>query len=1305
MKTCRLNVTVSTHPHSNPIRLKSKTNCILIRRKQSTRSTNLLVCTNLNDLRELMKKIEGELKDLESNKKKSEKWYFRRQGVKELHSTLIRLLKELLPWEPKLLKAFQRNRARLKKDYDDFKRQPDHENFTREAWSHEECDAKSPNSIASTYDLYHKEILTKDYLEELTLSEMDVSSGKGKLPKKESFCRDLLKTPTKTCKRQCRQHISPDNEAKEISPRKKVKLSTHEAPAQGMVGGPRTCCSMSDHKQTESVPSVVMADSTATSLAGFVIGTKPIQALLAKNIGNKVTLTNQLTPTMSKNVPTSETSALSPTKSVPVKPLMSCQAATQTPLQMIYKLPDGQCIPIDLQNSSVKIQMQPVIDSKTGEKLMQQVLIFPKNLLFQHKEVKTTTKECQPLQQNTVAQHCVSNVISSSSKGYVSADTSAPLPAQVYDKSVVHLTKPIAVSQPSFSTSAGNELASAFKENQCNTSKGNTPVLATSFPGSLVPSVVSLAVPFAPGGATQGRATSTVAHHKVTSSLSNSSEIKQELKTVCIRDSQSILVRTRGGNTGVVKVQTSQDQISSGILPSSIFTFTPQLQPFLMSKSKTSISSTFSSVAPSPAAPPSLPFFQSPPSGFSPASSSVSGGLSQLTETNNNRTLGHPPSSGIMCPVADKSMQPSNFLSAISSTSSWLPSSHNNSHGTINVTAGSVSTSSSGNVGQAATDMKQTETKINKIPMVQPDSTTPSMSDFISGPSLHKVMLMATPPTIFSPGSTAKINMLATPTSSAVTSQKLVFINAQVPTGLSSNSLALQATKQAIPSVIGKTYVKTADQPPIVLIPSTTGSPMKMSSAPIVSQIKDVKIGLTIGQTIVNNSGATKNILPINFLRNTLAKGDDHARKGFAMPLATNFIPGIQNGCLGACTKVGDDLTVSTSKGTVGCASVASVCSYGAQSNTMDRNGNDVSRIVPALSNRLCSTNVGNTVAITTVKTGHLSSSVLLSTTPVTGCALSSLQMPITPTLPAPGVASHLVSSATVGSCQPVSKGVTEKVQFSSSRFPIALAANSTKPQAVLNHPLGTAVSKSGPAYGCSQGSSPAVQTASTANQLRGHLNDSCIQQKIVINNSTPLAPGTQITINGTRFIIPPQGLGAGSHVLLISTNAKQGLSSVGNSVQMCQGPPLISTTAQQTPIKQNMSSTQPLNHPFSISKTMNSFGTTNVNSKAFSPCPVTSVDGSSLTCSLSTAAPKTLVVPAVQSSSFPQPSNTAHFSRDMSVNRLLVTPEGGIVNAVNYPANKALLSPPMSSQNKNADTVFPAYQSSMPDKPNTVAL
>ncbi|RVE65834.1 hypothetical protein OJAV_G00120360 [Oryzias javanicus] len=91
-----------------------------------------LVCSSLGDLRELISKIEDELDDLESTKKRLGRWFNRREAVKDLHSTLIRLLNELTPWEPKLVKAYHRNRLRMKKEFDDFKRNPEYNNFIRE---------------------------------------------------------------------------------------------------------------------------------------------------------------------------------------------------------------------------------------------------------------------------------------------------------------------------------------------------------------------------------------------------------------------------------------------------------------------------------------------------------------------------------------------------------------------------------------------------------------------------------------------------------------------------------------------------------------------------------------------------------------------------------------------------------------------------------------------------------------------------------------------------------------------------------------------------------------------------------------------------------------------------------------------------------------------------------------------------------------------------------------------------------------------------------------------------------------------
>lgn len=50
----------------------------------------------------------------------------------------------------------------------------------------------------------------------------------------------------------------------------------------------------------------------------------------------------------------------------------------------------------------------------------------------------------------------------------------------------------------------------------------------------------------------------------------------------------------------------------------------------------------------------------------------------------------------------------------------------------------------------------------------------------------------------------------------------------------------------------------------------------------------------------------------------------------------------------------------------------------------------------------------------------------------------------------------------------------------------------------------------------------------------------STVQQRIVINTATPLAAGTQILLNNARFVVPPQGLGPGTHVLIISSPAPQ---------------------------------------------------------------------------------------------------------------------------------------------------------------------
>ncbi|XP_063770064.1 uncharacterized protein KIAA2026 homolog isoform X2 [Pseudophryne corroboree] len=1191
-----------------------------------------LVCTNLDELRELIKKIDGEFKSLENNKKKSVKWHTRRQGVKELHSTLTRLLNELLPWEPKLLKAFQRNRARLRKDYDDFQSLTDSENLTRESCSREDSVAnKSPSSVDKPFELCHQEIQKNE--DKLELTEMAMG-GKGK----------LSTSPAKSCKRPYKQCSHADHEEQETLQRKRIQLSTHEKLPICVAQGTDTHnCLLRDCPKME-----VEAPEINTERIGVLKGTKPIQALLAKNIGNKVTLTSHLAQSTSKPVPSSECTASSPTNQIPVKSALSCQPSSKTPLQMIYKLPDGQCV---LQNSPVKIQVQPVIDAKTGDKLMQQFLLLPKNLFIQQKDETTSSEsQCDVAGPNTT-----SNVpLPISSTGYGNADKIAQL-TTAFDKSMVHSTKcpTLLVSQPPISTVASS--TSVSKGETCNS---NTLVLPNSFRTSVVSSSMSVPVPSDVGGVTSTTDNTGVNGHIVNAApaqLKDAAEAKQELKTICIRDSQSILVRTRGGNTGVVTVQPSQDQSSS--VANSIFTFTPQLQSLFVSRSKTSPSSTFISTTTSPALSPGL---QAPQISLEPA------GKNQLPELNTKSPQDQHPSTRVSCPIADKPLQSSNFVTTVS-PSSWLPTKTNITPGIVNISPYKISEQDSRPVNNISTDLKQG--KIGNISVVQPDSTTPSKNELVCGPSLHKVMLLSPPP-ILSAGNAPKISMLTTPTS-AVNAQKFVFINTQVPTSSASTNAALQAAKQANPSIISKTYAKPPEQPQIIFIPSTIGSSLKKSSAPIISQVKDVNIGLTIGQTIVNTTGGLKNVLPINILQNTLGKGVESISKDIAC-------------------------TVPSTKRSTACAVVTAPNPVGAQSSTTERNMKDFSNALTSLSNRVCSSNRGSSVAISTVKTGHLSSSVLLSTTQMTGRAhnASSLQMPVTNTI---GESLHLGTTPMAAAYQPIPNELMDKTEYSAENFSKDLSTHVTKPQAPLT-PLVPTLCKSGSGFPASQPVPPLSTTAIT--QLKPQLDDSCTHQKLVINTSTPLAPGTQITINGMRLIVPPQGLRAGSHVLLISTNNRQGLSLVGNSVQMCHRSPLDTPTAQFAS-KQNLSLVQLPGQPF---KSMHSFTTSNIlpsvqpapqivnmSSKIVSPCPISSVNSSS-----SITVPQPLLVPCIQRGSYLQPNNMTQFSRATAVQ------EGVVVNKLNPPGN--LLPTAIISENKVADTALFVYPSSTSEKPNTVA-
>ncbi|XP_073873623.1 uncharacterized bromodomain-containing protein 10 isoform X8 [Macaca fascicularis] len=1307
------------------------------------------------------------------------KWYHRRQAVKELHSTLIRLLNELLPWEPKLMKAFQRNRSRLKKDYDDFRRQPDHDKFTRELWTTDEGEGDlgkdSPKGeISKSIDLTEPlDILEKDHFDsdDMKLSEIDFPMARSKLLKKELPSKDLPKTLLKTLKRQSKQTGYVDDSTKELSPRKKAKLSTNETIVENLEGNVQIdCFNESKHAEPSFPESFASLDSVP--VCTLQKGTKPIQALLAKNIGNKVTLTNQLPLSTGRSASAVEKPVLSPPEASPVKPALTCHTNTKGPLQMVYRMPCGQWLPIDLQNSSVKIQMQPVVDPKTGEKIMQQVLILPKNFVIQHKEGKAVAKEIPPLQQKGTEQHCSSftqttNRNSSLASVFVNSPgtVSTQLPNTVFNKTITPLSNVTSARPQPLSpvTSVNNLLTPSVKTSQSEAGKTKNAVSAATFSlPSASPTISSTGQPLLSTTTLNGSTNPGSSFNCFAQQTADSSEAKQELKTVCIRDSQSILVRTRGGNTGVVKVQTNPDQNSPNtVTSSSVFTFAPQLQAFLVPKSTTS-SSAFSPVAGTTTTSSLSPFSQTP------ASVSIPASLAPSMGKNLKLTLGYPTGSGDLGHMIDKtSHMPSSPLKSSVCSSTLLPSTTSSSVSVISISAANFGQNNA-NIIHTPTKQQQVDYITKSYPVTRSEATATTNGDVISGTPVQKLMLVSAP-SILSSGNGTAINMTPALTSTGVSAQKLVFINAPVPSGTSTPTLVAESLKQTLPPPLNKAYVKTPEQPQIVLIPSTVGTPIKINSSPAVSQIKDVKIGLNIGQAIVNTSGTVPAIPSINILQNVTPKGEDKSSKGYILPLSTsgNSIPVSSNFVSQNITPVNESvvsaaravnmLSVTGANLSLGSLSVTSASASAGTRPPVLVSGNDTSsRIMPILSNRLCSSSLGNTVAISTVKTGHLASSVLISTTqPVVSpkCLTSALQIPVTVALPAPATTSPKIintvpHSATVpGATRSISLSKRQSrtsLQFQSPGISTTVPTNvnTNKPQTELSSlspspgkivnisnfaslPNQQALVKT-PSYSSAPGGAT-IHTASAPSNVTSlvgsQFSEPCIQQKIVINTSTPLAPGTQIMINGTRFIVPPQGLGAGSHVLLISTNPKYGAPLVLNSGQGIQSTPIDNSTQKITLASNNSLSGQPLQHPLrSPTKFINSFGNAssiptvhtspqiiNTTVKVPVPPPVPTVSLTSVIKSPpATLLAKTSLVSAICPSNPPLPSSTSVFHLDTPVKKLLVSPEGAILNTINTPASKvSSLSPSLSqivSASRNPASVFPAFQSSGLEKPDTAA-
>lgn len=1195
----------------------------------------------------------------------------------------------------------------------------------------------------------------------MKLLEMNLPAGKNRILKKESASKEIQKTLPKCIKRQFKQNSCLDQSTNELSPRKKAKLSSNEAVVQSSESSLQSDSCLTELKEFEgSALELLSLTDPATSVSNFLKGTKPIQALLAKNTGNKVTLTNQLLPPAGMNMSTSEKSVLPALESSLIKPALPCQASSKTPLQMVYKMPNGHCVPLDVPNSSVKIQMQAMIDPKNGEKVMQQVLLLPKNFLLQQKEEKIVSKDIQSLQQKSFEMHCtslpkMSNVSVSLTPVLVTGPANAAQsPTTVFSKNTTHssqVTSTTNTTQPLSNVTSADNLLPIIKISQSENDKIKATVSTAILPMSLAsPTFSTASQSLTPATALSASTSTDSASHSLASQQQTDSlETKQELKTVCVRESQSILVTTRGGNTGIVKVQTNPDQISpSSLCPSSVFTYTSQLQAFLVPKTTAVSCSSLPSVLTATSCLPDIG--QSSASGFAlSTASSVNipafpADFTQAMEKNTKFTLQQPAVQDSSCQVRENSCH-------VSSLSS-IPLASNSVSSTPNSPVSVTSIGQSNIVKTPNSSVKhQGDTKVKTKSVTQSESNSAANGELISGTPVQKFTLITNPP-ILSPSGASGVSIISCPASTAVNAQKLVFINPQIANGPSTTNLVAESLKQNLPSSLNKTFVNATEQPQLVLIPSTVGTPVRISSSPTIAQVKDVKIGLNMGQTIVNTKGSAQEALPVNILHSGISKGEDKKRTALAPSLTSSTVVPVPSFAVSAsesvcvATQAENAFTITTASARIESVSVTSSGTSSGAQPTVLIGGNDPSRIRPALCNRLGASNIGNTVGMSTVKTGHLASSVLISTQPTVSPQnlASALQFPVI-SLPGPAATPtkvlHTVPQlAAVPSPLPVPRRqLPTLVQFQSSEISAAVSSHAGihKPQSVLPPPspnTGRVISfpnlsalqcqqvpprteRQSHDYACASTIQMSEATPPVTSKTGGvPLNEPSTQQKIVINTCMPLAPGTQIMINGTRFVVPLQGLGAGSHVLLLSCNTKQTPLTI-NHGQEPQGVPTVNPITSKIILAPSHSlSWQIPKHPLkSSTKIVNSFGaadalpivhaTPQILSTPASSCtPLSAVTLSVSSVTKSPINVATSSVSAVQPSNSHLPSNTSVFQLDSSIKKLLVSPEGAILNTLNTSAPKvpslsSSLLPVVVSTSRNPTTVFPASQSSCLDK------
>lgn len=216
----------------------------------------------------------------------------------------------------------------------------------------------------------------------------------------------------------------------------------------------------------------------------------------------------------------------------------------------------------------------------------------------------------------------------------------------------------------------------------------------------------------------------------------------------------------------------------------------------------------------------------------------------------------------------------------------------------------------------------------------------------------------------------------------------------------------------------------------------------------------------------------------------------------------------------------------------------------------------------------------GKTVTFSTYGIGHMASSALLSAVDQNN---TSSPISVSNTLnnksePVPGTLTPNLASPSIGTLINKDATLPRGLIKDKSWVTTALTPSPVKPPVALpvprvSSPLTLSTTKTshtpGTPFPLSQTSLSSIIRVPVS-PISG---TTTMQEKVVINTSAPLAPGTQLFINNMRFVVPAQGLGSGTHVLLISSPATCPGGPVGTPVSRVTSNPPPVTSAVPGPV------------------------------------------------------------------------------------------------------------------------------------------